>query len=249
MNDGNREVVQQKGWKDANDVVASYSELEKKVGEKSLTPPADDAEKAEWDAHHIRLGRPESAEAYTFGVPEGVPESMPYDQDFALEFRNQALDAGLTQRQASALHDGYVQRMAGQYAQANETANERIETAHKAIVADWGEPESDGYRQSHEFARRALNQLGLKEALTDAGLLQVGTGMVTDPRVAKALSRVGASMFAEDEVYSGPGAGITNPFSEKTFNQTDQHRLIRNDPQRAVSLIRAAGQNPGDYGL
>jgi hypothetical protein len=249
LNDGNREVVQQKGWKDVNDVVASYSALEKKVGEKTLAPPSDEADKAEWDTFYQKVGRPNTAEDYSFSMPEGVPENMPYDQNFALDFRNMAHEAGLSQKQATQLHDAYVRRMGGDFSKVIETGNERVTAAHEALVKEWGETETDGYRQNHEFARRAMSQLGLKDALADAGVIQAHTGMVTDARVASALARVGKAMFAEDTLYSGPANTLNNPFSEKTFNQTEQHLLIRNDPGRAATLIRAAGQKPEDYGL
>jgi hypothetical protein len=244
-----RTLVEQKGWKDANAAMKSYRELVSKLGEKTLAPPAEDAGQDEWDGFYAKMGRPEKPDGYQFNMPEGVPEDMPYDGHFAMKFKNWAHEEGLSPRQADALHAKYVREMAGSIGQQNEARVTQIEKAHGDIVKEWGDTESEGYKRNLEMSRRALTQLGVREDFIAAGIIDAQSGMITSAKVAKALARVGAKMFAEDTMYSGPASLGKNPFSEKEFNMTEQSLLIKNDPAKAATLIRAAGEKPEDYGL
>jgi hypothetical protein len=96
---------------------------------------------------------------------------------------------------------------------------------------------------------RAAHQLGLKDALVKGGLLTADGG-VRNATLAFALARVGKELFSEDSFATGDGAGvISNPWAKETSNLTEQGRLVRQDPDKARALIRAAGQNPATYGL
>ncbi len=245
----NQKLVQDKGWKDVNAAMKSYRELASKLGEKTLAPPSDEAGQDEWNDFYAKIGRPEKPDGYQFSLPEGVPENVPYDQNFALEFRNWAHEAGLTPKQANALHGKYVKQVAEATNQQVEAQATRVEQAHSAIVKEWGEPEGDEYKRNVEMARRAMTQLGLRDDLTAAGIIDPQSGMITSAKTALALARVGRKMFAEDSMYSGPASMGANPFSDKEFNMTQQSLLIKNDPAKAATLIRAAGQKPEEYGL
>ncbi len=248
LDDDTRQLVEQKGYKQPADIAKAYKELQAKLGERTVAPK-DDAPKEEWDAFYKRIGRPDSADGYQFKMPEGVPENLPYDSDFAAEFRAWAHDQGLTPRQASGLHDKFVQRMASMTANGAQGFNERIQKAHSDLVQAWGDTDSEGYRTNVELASRTLRQNpGLTEALTSAGILDLD-GRVTDAAVAKFLANTGRSMYREDSLYSGPNTNIDNPFAAKTENLTKQMMLIRSDPARAATLIRAAGKDPAEYGL
>ena len=249
LNDDTRALFQDKGFASPNDLAKSYRELSAKLGERVLSPPADDADKSEWDAFHEKMGRPTAPDGYQFKVPEGVPENMPYDSDFADHFKSMAHDAGLNTRQAQQLHDGYVRLTSSQIQGAQEQSAARIEAAHSAIVKDWGPAESDNYRRQVELGRRAIKQFDLAESFVAAGLMEAGTGMVTDAKVAFAMAKAGGKMFAEDTMFSGPGAGIVNPFSDATANMTQQSLMIKSDPRKAANLIRAAGKKPAEFGM
>ncbi len=245
----NQKLVQDKGWKDINAAMKSYRELSSKLGEKTLEAPADDADTDTWNAFYAKMGRPEKPEGYQFSLPEGVPENVPYDQNFANEFRVWAHEAGLSPKQANALHGKYVRQVAAGMGQQAEARSQAVEKAHKTITQEWGEPEGEEYKRNVEMARRAMTQLGLREDLTTAGIIDPESGMITSAKTALALARVGRKMFSEDSMYSGPAAMGDNPFSDKSFNMTQQSLLIKNDPAKAATLIRAAGQKPEDYGL
>jgi hypothetical protein len=63
------------------------------------------------------------------------------------------------------------------------------------------------------------------------------------------------SAFAEekitgDEPQDGDeGKIVDNPFDSKTFNLKKQGELVKEKPETAKKLIKAAGKNPATYGL
>ena len=251
QDEGNRTTVAAKGWasKGLDDVVTSYRELESRLG-KSLTLPSDDAKPEDWNAFYAKLGRPEKPEAYEFKLPAGLPENFPYDGKNAIEFKNWAHEAGLSPRQAQTVHDKFVQHTAGTLAKMTEAQSTAAQTAHESLVKAWGEPESPTYKRNQELANRTLRQNGGEELIGELKAINAlgPNGEVKTPRLAMALAKIGSSSYAEDTLFGGPSQG-PNPFSEKSENMTEQGRIIRNDPDHARALIRAAGLKPQEWGL
>lgn len=217
---------------------------------KALVPPGDDAKPEDWAAFYGKLGRPESADAYEFKLPEGIPENFPYDATAAAKFKSWAHEAGATPKQAQVLHDNFVKDMASKV-EAMQIANTQAASAsHETLVKAWGDPQSETYQRNQELANRAIRQQGGSELLGE--LKSIGAlgpnGEVMTPRLAMAFAKVGESLYAEDSLYSGPTGGA-NPFSPKSENLQAQGEIIRNDPERARALIRQAGIDPKEYRL
>lgn len=255
LSEDNRTLVEAKKWAgedgsiDLNKIADGYRNLESHAS-KSLKVPGEDATPEDWNAFYQKLGRPEKPEGYELKLnTETVPEDFPYDETSAVEFRNWAHEAGLTPHQAQKLHDKFVEYQAGQFGSAREQAAKQETAAHREIVSQWGDPDSSGYKQNLELATRAISQLGLKDALTEGGLLSQD-GAIRNAKIATALAKVGKELYAED-VFANAATGVmSNPFSDgDSFNLTKQGELIRKDPGRAKALIRAAGKNAAEYGL
>ena len=84
-------VIQNKGWKGVEDIVNSYTNLEKFRGadENSLLKmPSNDEERNEF---YSKLGRPDKAEDYNFNAPEGYEET-----DLDKLFREKAFENGVS---------------------------------------------------------------------------------------------------------------------------------------------------------
>lgn len=254
--EGNRQFVTSKGWKDFDALVKSTQDGDRRIteltaqNEKALVLPGDDAKPEQWNDFWNKVGRPEKAEAYEFKLPEGLPADLPYDSKSADEFKNWAHEAGLSPRQAQVVHDRFVQRSAeGVQAQlaAQETA---AKASHEELTKAWGEPSSEDYKRNVALADRAIRQNGGAELLAE--LRDVGAvgpnGEVLKPKIGNLLARVGKALYAEDTVYGGPSTAA-NPFSDKSENMTDQGKIIRDDPNHARALIRAAGKSPLEWGL
>lgn len=248
LDEGNRNLVQTKGWKTPADAVNSYRALETQLGQ-TLTVPGENATAEDWSKFYGKLGRPEKPDGYAINIDRAkLPADMPYDETFAVEFRNWAHETGLSPKQVQTLHDKWVGKFAEGFQSSQVQQVQRQETAHREITAKWGAPESDGYKQNLELMGRAAKQLGLFDALKQGGLL-TGDGGVTNSALAFALARVGKELFGEDSFATNDGGVLRNPWSKETTNLTEQGQLIRNDPNKARALMRAAGVDPARYGL
>ena len=100
------QLVAQKGWRSAQDVLTSYQNLERLVGSDRLTLPGRDAAPEAWAPVWEKLGRPKNAADYAFNPPEGGA----YDPAAADWFRETAFDLGLSNDQALKLHDAFLAR-------------------------------------------------------------------------------------------------------------------------------------------
>lgn len=245
----NRALVEAKHWETPDDALKSYRELQTHAS-KGLQLPGENATADDWNAFYQKLGRPETADKYELKLnTEAVPQDFPYDEKSAIEFRNWAHEAGLTPKQAQVLHDKFVGYQAGAFGEAQQAAAKREGDAHRAIVQEWGDPDTSGYKQNVELASRAISQLGLKDALVESGALSAD-GAIRHPAIAKAMAKVGKELYAEDSMATNATGVLSNPFSDgDNFNLTKQGELIRSDPRKAAALIRAAGKKSSDYGL
>jgi hypothetical protein len=245
----NRALVEAKQWKSPDDAVKSYRELETHAS-KALRLPGEGATAEDWNAFYSKLGRPEKPEGYELKLnAETVPSDFPYDEASAIEFRNWAHGEGLAPKQAQGLHDRFVKWQADQFTKAREDAAAKEANAHRAIVGEWGDPDTSAYRQNIELAGRAIQQLGLKEALVEGGALSAD-GAIRHPAIAKAMAKIGKELYAEDTLATNASGVLSNPFSEgANFNLTKQGELLRSDPRKAKSMIQAAGKNPATFGL
>lgn len=244
----NRALVEAKQWKSPDDAIRSYRELEHHAS-KALKLPGDNATAEDWDKFYSKLGRPESPDKYELKLnTEAVPQDFPYDETSAIEFRKWAHEAGLSPVQAQSLHDRFVGYQANSFTASREALTKAEGDAHRAIVHEWGGPDTSGYRQNVEYLSRAVAQLGIKESLVKGGLVS-GDGSVLDSKLAFALAKVGKELYGEDSIATNANGVLKNPFSDEHENLTEQGRLVRDDPKKAAALMRAAGKNPASYGL
>lgn len=249
-----RSWVEKAGIKDVATLAAKARNAESLIG-KSIQVPGDDAKPEDIDKFLDKATakyRPKDAAGYEFKLPEGVPKEMPYDADFATAFKAEALKGGLTTRQAGLAHDFYVQTAAKSFA-AQQAAEADLQTkATDALVAKWGQPDSDTFKRSSEMATRAIDGLGIGKALADSGIfVKTEKGLVVrNADLALALERVGSSMFKEDSLVGGTG-GVTsdNPFKDgpDKGNQTVMMQAIKTDKAAAIRAIRAAGFKPEQW--
>ena len=81
--------------------------------------------------------------------------------------------------------------------------------------------------------------------------LCLGDKTILDARIAPFVANIGAALYTEDGVLRGNPDVVGNIFDEKApeYNVTAQMKLVKEDPQRARSLMAAAGKKPEDFGL
>lgn len=227
--EAHKSLIDSKGWKSNADMAKAYSELETKF---SSTRPAEP---------------PKSATEYdTFVKPPENAEKVGYNADFANWFKEAAFAHKVPPAMVGGLHDAFV-KWAGEQMGTTQTAsveamNNRVTAAGDDLRKAWGEPNTPTFARNVEMAGRAIRNLdpGLKQELIDVGALAVvdGKEMVVRPGIVKALSKVGATMFAEDTLFGRAMEG-SNPFDPKTENVGHQGQIYREDPAKARALIMA----------
>ena len=253
-----RQWVESKGYKDIGTVVSDArfaDKLKKEFSDfkaQALTLPGDDAKPEDIDAFFQKLGMPEKAEGYEFKMPEGLPADIPYDADFAKDFKQWARDARLPAKQAQALHDAYVKNFSAKMQSAAEAQikakAEAEKLAHAELSQAWGAPDSDTHKEKIGFVARALEQSGIKDEAVRMGIMDE-QGFTAYPKMAQFLALAGERLFREGTHHVGGVSFTGNPFAKGSENVTQQMVLYRQDPARAQSLISAAGRQPGDFGL
>lgn len=149
-------VLEKKGWNTPDHsgiekLIGSYNSLEKQFHEsdKLLLPKDLSADPAAMDAVYNRLGRPETADKYTF--PEGV------DKEVAKAAAPEFHKMGLTQAQTTALAQFDLARQQGlAHAQA-ERVRADGDAAMAKLSSEWGANKP----KEVEFNRRAMRALGI----------------------------------------------------------------------------------------
>lgn len=260
LDEGSREWITNNGIKTDNPaellsgVVTKSREMESLIG-KSLRLPGEDATPEDlnkfYDKATERL-RPQEASGYEFTVPEEMPEDLPYNSEFADEWRQFSFDAKLPKNVSSEVHDWFVtksieQVQAQQEAHIADLTNRATESS-KVISEDWGQEGTEGYNAKQEFFFKAAEGLGILDSLKSNGILDEHN-QVLDGKMVVALSKVGEAMFAEDTLVGGDNRLVGgNPFADDTKNYTKQSELIKSDPELAQRLIKQAGKDPARYG-
>ena len=167
---GTREWIGKKGYKSVGDIANAALSAESLIG-KSVQLPDANAKPEDLDKFYGRLGRPEKPDGYQFKLPDGVPQDMPYDGEFANSFKPVAYNVGLRPEQAAAVHDFYVGEAARFYKGQAEAVATKMTTATADLEKTWGPQDSESFEVNGNKAIRALRGLGLEEVFIANGLL------------------------------------------------------------------------------
>lgn len=257
LDEDTRTWLQTKGLADVSALAKSAREGEKLLGN-AIRIPGKDATPEEREAFLNKLGRPEKADAYQYTVPKELPEGLPYDGEKANAFKALSHKLGLTQEQSAALHDFYIGEQVGAFNGMGEASAAAMQAKGEAetekLVKEWGPLDGDTARANFEIADKVFTQVpGGQEFLAELQSLKlVGPNKeILSAPVAKMLAALGTALYTEDGVLRGKTDVIGNPFDKKgaSFNLTAAMQIAKEDPDRARSLITAAGGKPDEWGL
>lgn len=168
------------------------------IGRKGVIPPSDRDGPEAWSRFYAQLGRPEKPDGYELRAPEGF---QGYDEGFAAWFREAAHSAGLSPRQAAALHDRYLELAQRRGAESAAEQERRVEEAERELRREWGR----GYERNLALARRAA------AAFADEEITAAISDRFGEASLVRLFARIGESM-AEDRLAgsgsSGGGFGL-----------------------------------------
>jgi hypothetical protein len=253
------------GWLQKNEALlkdpkalAKHAFNQEKLLGNAIRIPGKDATPEEREAFLNKLGRPEKPDGYQFTVPKDLPEGLPYDGERAKAFAAKAHALGIPQDAAAGLHDWFMQDSVNAFKGMGEASaaamQERGAAETEKLVKEWGPLEGDTARANFEIADKVFTQVpGGPEFLAELQSLKlVGPNKeILSAPVAKMLAALGTALYTEDGVLRGKADVIGNPFDKKgtSFNLTSAMQIAKEDPDRARSLITAAGGKPDEWGL
>jgi len=185
----------------ANDyltVKGNVSELEGKIGN-SIPKLGENATDEERAAYFKATGRPDDVAGYEFKNPE-VSEGMQIDETVTKDYKEQALNLGLSQKQANGLFDWYNSKMLGAFEEKGRNTENEYNKSVEALKVSWG----TDYDKNIAVTTKAVNQFGgdeLKQYLDDSGA-------GNNPKLIEAFFNIGKAM-SEDKLISGEPGGPT----------------------------------------
>ena len=156
--------------------------------------PSEDSAAEDWSAFYNRMGRPESADAYSITRPEGAEAS---EAEGALLAKLHEI--GLNNSQANNL----VNWMNDGVTTATHERNNSMNASLSSLKDDWGQ----AFDSKLQDAKSAIGHFGGEELLQEIN----GSGLGNNVRLIKAFAEIGRG-FSEDPAMSVGGkqnAGMT----------------------------------------
>ena len=190
-----------KNFKSWDALAKSYVHANRKLGVPSdQLMQIPQGENADWNGVYKAMGRPDTPDQYELNGTG----------DMADNFRNQAYQLGLSQKQANELMNWYSEVQSGVDSSDDEDfAKEQVQWVAD-LQKEWG----DSYIKNTKLAERAFRQFGSEDALE----VMNATGLGSHPALVKMFSQIG-QFLAEDGQLTGNQqgriGGIT-PGSAKT---------------------------------
>ena len=216
-------LLEKKGWNNPagiNEVLKGYADIERayRAGDKVVLPK-DAEDKAAYEQIYNRLGRPESADKYTF--PQGV------DEGAAKEFAPKAHELGFNQQQLDAIVQFDTQRAAKMQEQFQQAAKADSDAAVQKLETEWGGKTAEQV----EHNRRAMRAHGMSVQDFEKAAAAMGAGGTE--KLMRMLNSAGKSMREDqaanmaDETALGFGMTTNRARHELESKKNDKEFMRR----------------------
>lgn len=139
-----------KEFKTAEDFVKGYDNLVRKFGEMTSIPK-EDSPREDWDKLFHKLGRPESADDYSLAPKEELKDFL--DDNELKEYKLQAYNLGLTDKQAKALFDWNNEKTYALVKEAENEAEREKASALSVLKLRWGAEYQDKLNETADFVK------------------------------------------------------------------------------------------------
>ena len=149
-----RGYVENKGWKEPGELLASYRALESQMGagpDGLVRKPKAGADQAEWDAFYTGLGRPASSADYNFDGVEGPAEDI---HDLTPQLREWAHKYGLNEEQARGLYGDYNSTIGALQAQVDAERAQQSDIDIAEMKREWGSAYDENLMAGKRFLQR-----------------------------------------------------------------------------------------------
>jgi hypothetical protein len=138
------------------DALASYAQLEKKLGEK-IQPPGPDAKPEDWDRWRGVIGAPMKPEDYGLKAPEKLPEGVQWDDGLAGKFASIGHKHAIPKAALAEFAQLHLEHSAASVAAEKAAADAYIEKQTGELKTEWGAD----YDKNLALSVKAAEKLGL----------------------------------------------------------------------------------------
>lgn len=176
-------------YKTLDEFAKGHVNVAKLVGAKGVILPSDKATPEELNAFYNKLGRPESADKYTFKAPDKLHEGVKVTPEFNKGFAELVHSEGLTQKQADSLYNKYLSMWSKGQEEQEKVARETKAQAETSLRSEWGE----SFDKNLKDVNMMLEKFGGEGASKKFGDLGA------NPTALKTLANL-AKNFSEDGV-------------------------------------------------
>lgn len=209
FSDDMRGYVQNKGWKNAQEVADSYRNFEKNyagVGQERLLKLPESWESPEAQAVWEKLGKPKDAKGYGLKVPEkGDPKLAEWAGDVFHK-------SNLTSDQAQKVMAAWNERQNAVQTQTAENQKIALTQATEKLKTEWGA----AYEKQMNLAKSGMMALELDAATVDLMANTMGA-----EKVFKQLAKIGAGI-GEASFVAGRPAGDGTVTPEQARNELEE---------------------------
>jgi hypothetical protein len=176
-------------FKTLPDVIKSYVNTKKLMGDKRIAIPSENAKPEEVAEFYKAIGRPEKPDEYKFSVPDELKDY--YDDEILNQARSELHKIGLTKSQFDVVMALDKQRLADGIKKMAEAEQNEIVEAEHYLRAKWG----DKYDARLNLANRMISEnadLDIKDKLIG----EIGN----NPVVADFLANIASKFLEHKEV-------------------------------------------------
>lgn len=190
-------------YKDLSGLANAYLSAEKMISSKHLPVPETDDE---YNKVYSALGRPETADGYQFGLPEGlqadwIKENI--DENWEKQFKEEAHRLGLSAKQATSLRDKFIKDAYTSTAHNKETSEAYTKEANALLRKEWG----NAYDNRVKAASLVVE---LADSSGSFGKFLKESGLSTHPEMVRFLGNLGIQTIDDENLVGDkPGMGRT----------------------------------------
>lgn len=242
LSEDNRKAIEKRGLDSADALATAYNQATSKMGS-MISVPGDSATDEDRAKFRKAIGVPDSADDYKLEGVEGLTDEQ------RKAFREYAHGMGYTEDQARQALSMQAERAKAAQEKRTKSTSDAVAQAEADLTDLWGASDGEKYKANMSATRQAIdNTDGLADELKRLGIYDVKSKKFTSSVIVRALSDLGAAKYVEGGSHSGGAGGGDNPFAKGSENITEQAKIMKEDPEKARRLIKAAGRDPDKFG-
>ena len=127
---------------------------QRQIGLDKIAIPNEQSSPEEWSEVFTKLGRPETADSYTFEAPKELPEGFQIDESYVKTARDAAFELGINDKQFAGLVNFVVNKDVGVFKKDAEQAKHDKAEATSQLETDWGLKFTRNMDLANEYIRK-----------------------------------------------------------------------------------------------